>query len=251
VNCDRIRKHLTGYLDGEVDSDLGSVIRGHLRSCSECRGLANDEATLRDGLRMMPSVDPPVALWAGVQARLAQEEVADSKRPTWRRVVARWMPVFTPSRLATGCLAMVATVSLVWWKTRPVADDVPTIAHVDPAGDHALGIGVQGAPPPVTAASPDDDVTTALAKDAALETASWQGEAEDLLDKSNAMREHWSAADRARFDAQVAKLRQVIAAAHDDRERQGGWREMAKYAQGAVTHEQFASREKLLAGGAR
>ena len=46
-------------------------MRGHLRTCDECRRVAGDEAALRDGLRALPTVDPPNRMWSGIQARLA------------------------------------------------------------------------------------------------------------------------------------------------------------------------------------
>ena len=244
MSCEHIRKHLTAYLDGEVDSDLGSVIRGHLRGCTTCRGLANDEAVLRDGLRTLPPVDAPATLWAGVQARLAQEEVADAKRPAWRRVVSRWMPAFTPSRLATGGFALAAAISLVWWKTRPVDDDIPTVAHIE-------NIGIQSTEPPPVAIAAADDVTQDLAKDVARASEGWQREAEDLLETSKTSRQRWSDDNKVAFDARVAKMRAAIDTAPEGRQRQRGWRELAKYLQGAVVRDQIASRDTAMVGGAR
>ena len=90
MKCETVREQLTSYLDGEIDDDRGSAIRGHLRGCDACRGAASDEALLRDGLRQLPPVDPPASLWAGVQRQLAAAEVADADKPRWRRTVARW-----------------------------------------------------------------------------------------------------------------------------------------------------------------
>src|SRR6185312_11273287 len=81
MTCDKTREQLTAYLDGELEGDRGTAVRGHLRTCDACRAMASDEAALRDGLRSLPPVDPPASLWANVQARLAQEEVAESERP--------------------------------------------------------------------------------------------------------------------------------------------------------------------------
>src|SRR3954471_5490394 len=90
TTCDQTRPRLTAYLDGDLADDPGSVVRGHLRECAACREVARDEAALRDGLRQLPPVDPPPSLWAGVQARLAAEEVADARTPWWRRAAVRW-----------------------------------------------------------------------------------------------------------------------------------------------------------------
>ncbi|MBA2540217.1 MAG: zf-HC2 domain-containing protein, partial [Deltaproteobacteria bacterium] len=125
MTCEHVRTQLTGYLDGELDGDAGTMVRGHLRICESCRGVAADEAVLRDGLRSLPPVDPPNSLWAGVQARLAVEEVAASQRPAWRRVLARWQRWMPAPRVAiTGALVAAAAVGVIVWKTRDVDVDV-------------------------------------------------------------------------------------------------------------------------------
>jgi hypothetical protein len=233
---------LTAYLDGEVEPDLGSAIRGHLRGCDACRGLASDEACLRDGLRALPAVDPPASLWAGVQARLAQEEVADSKRPAWRRAVSRWMHVVTPMKLATGGFVMAAAIALVWWKTQP-ADEPAPLAQVDPIRDHN-NVGVQGADPAVTAA---DDVTKDLAKDAQRKTSAWQAGVEELIAEA-ASRKEWSPEARAAFDAKVARIRAAVAAAPEGRARDRIW-QRANQDLLITLSTQVASRDRALAGG--
>src|SRR5688572_16609012 len=90
MKCESIRTQLTAYLDGELEGERGSAVRGHLRGCDACRQAASDEAALRDGLRALPPLDPPASLWAGVQRQLAAAEVKDAERPAWRRVLARW-----------------------------------------------------------------------------------------------------------------------------------------------------------------
>src|SRR5688572_12533357 len=90
MKCESVREKLTAYLDGELEGERGSAVRGHLRGCDACRQIAADEAALRDGLRALPPLDPPASLWAGVQARLAAEEVKDAERPAWGRALA-WL----------------------------------------------------------------------------------------------------------------------------------------------------------------
>ena len=243
MSCDKIRQHLTTYLDGEVDTDLGSVIRGHLRGCDACRGLANDEATLRDGLRALPTVDPPSSLWSGVQARLAQEEVADAKRPAWRRAVSRWMPALTPMRFAAGGFVMAAAIALVWWKAQP-ADEPAPIAQIEPAMPGRIGVGPT-TQAPTTAA---DDVTKDIAKDAGRKLAQWQAGAEDLIE--TAKTKTWSVEVRATFDAKVARIRAAVAAASDGHAREKIWREATRELSISLSRDSFvASRETALGGG--
>ena len=107
MNCEDVRPQLTSYLDGELEDDRGSAVRGHLRECDSCRAASDDEAALRDGLRALPALDVPSTLWANVQRQLAEAEVADAHTPRWRRVMRRWAQWMTPRfALASGALAV-------------------------------------------------------------------------------------------------------------------------------------------------
>jgi len=254
VSCEPTRRHLTAYLDGDIDPDRGSAIRGHLRGCEACRQLANDEATLRDGLRALSSVDPPSSMWAGVQARLAEAEVADSKKPAWRRAVSRWLPAFTPMRFATGGLVMAAAVTLIWWKTRSPeqamdiasSDEHPAI-HVgaDPGSNVALQ---RPDTQPTTAA---DDVTRDIARDAARESQAYASAAEELVATARQAHERWSDEQKTAFDLKVSKLRAVALAAPEGRARSKAWRELTRFAQGAAIRDVVAMRDAALANGVR
>ena len=130
MSCENVRPQLTAYLDGELEGDRGTAVRGHLRTCEGCRQMATDEAALRDGLRALPPLDPPASLWAGVQAQLAAEEVAESKRPSWRRALSRWAPFAPRVGMVMGALA-AATILLVWRSHRhqEIASTPETVAH--------------------------------------------------------------------------------------------------------------------------
>ena len=119
MTCSDTRAKLTAYLDGELDADRGTVVRGHLRTCAACRDIAEREAVLRDGLRALPPVDPPASLWANVQAKLAAAEVAESRRPAWRRALARWTRSAWTPRLALAGTAAAAAVVVLWWRHQP------------------------------------------------------------------------------------------------------------------------------------
>src|SRR5262245_39608274 len=124
--CEKIRPRLTAYLDGELADEDGSVVRGHLRECAACRDAARDEAALRDGLRALAPIDPPATMWAGIQARLAAAEVADARKPRWRRQAERWTRWTTwahwspsiPQLAAAGLVAAAAVAMLTWRTTR-------------------------------------------------------------------------------------------------------------------------------------
>lgn len=243
MTCDDIRPRLTAYLDGELEGDRGTVVRGHLRTCEACRQVATDEAALRDGLRALPTVDPPPAMWAAIQAQLAAAEVAEANRPAWKRTLARWTPQWP--RLAIGGMALAAAASLLWMRAQR-ADEAarpPTVA-AHPSPEIRPSIETPRPVPPVIAPSADD-VTAELAAEPARVTETYAQTAAELLALADEERARWSAAQRAAFDARLGVLRAAVDAATEGRPRQRAWRAIIRYVQGAVIRDDVA----LASGG--
>ena len=55
MNCRDLQAQIVGYLDGELDDARASACRGHLRTCADCRGLADEHARLREALTTLPA----------------------------------------------------------------------------------------------------------------------------------------------------------------------------------------------------
>ncbi|HEX3474684.1 MAG TPA: anti-sigma factor [Kofleriaceae bacterium] len=259
TTCDKTRPRLTAYLDGELADDHGSAVRGHLRECAACREVARDEAALRDGLHLLPPVDPPASLWTGIQARLAAEEVADARTPRWRRTAARWArwarARWTPTmpQLAVASAVAAAAIAVVTWRSHRADEPAPPPIVLRPPS----GPPVRHDPPvptPVPSPAPDrsaagdaastDDVTADLAADAARTTRSYDRVVGELMTLAEAARERWKDDDRAAFDARVAGLRGAIAHAGAPRSVQRAQRSLIRYLQSAIVRD-----ETLLASG--
>lgn len=245
IRCETIRPRLTAYLDGDLADADGSVVRGHLRECAACRQVAHDEAALRDGLRALPSVDPPPSMWAGVQAQLAAAEVADAHQPPWRRALARfagwrrWMP--TLPQLAVGsALAATAVVALTIRARR--ADDVPVPVAAIATPPAQVEPAVRA-----PASAPSTDVTADLAAEAGRVSATYAQAADELMKLAQEARPGWSDERRAAFDAKVVALRDAIARAEPGRDEQRATRALIRYLQGAVVRDDVL----LASGGAR
>jgi Putative zinc-finger len=244
VICDDVRAKLTAYLDGELEDDRGSAIRGHLRGCEACRNMAADEAALRDGLRALPPLDPPHALWTNIQRRLAAEEVADADRPAWRRAIARfglrWRPL--APQLALGSAALAAAVVVLALRYRATVDPgttfamptlpaIPQVAQVAPTAPTAI----------------DGDVTAELAADVERTTASYREAAEELVSTALAERESWADDRKAAFDVRLASFRKDAAAAPTSRARDKVYREMRDYLQGVAIRNVVTANDRKLA----
>jgi hypothetical protein len=233
VTCEDTRPQLTAYLDGELEGDRGSAVRGHLRECEACRQVAGDEAALRDGLRSLPPVDPPATLWSGVQARLAAAEVADSKKPAWRRAVARWL---MPQQLAFAGVAFAALAVLVVWKSRR---DEPAAPPPPPVAVQQVLIQPSAAPAPV---ADSGDVTAELAAAPARETDGYADSAAALKKLAIEARSGWSDERKHGFDAHMATLETAIDHADQGRARQAAYRALIRYLQRVVVRDEVASR---------
>jgi hypothetical protein len=239
MTCDHVREQLTAYLDGDLDPDRGTVVRGHLRTCDACRKVSEQEAALRDGLRALPTVDPPNHLWANIQAQLAETEIAESKRPAWKRALARWTPAL-PRFAMVGALA-AAAIAILWWRTRP--DDAP-----------AQQLAVTNVPPqvlqpsqertalttPCNLDSPDSDVTADLEAEAARITACYAQTSNELLALANEARANLTDEQRATYDAAIVALEQAVDRAADGRSKQRAYRAMNRYLQNLLTRDEVA-----------
>jgi negative regulator of sigma E activity len=234
LNCSDVQERLTAYLDGELADDRGSAVRGHLRSCEACRQIAADEGVLRDGLRDLSPVDPPPSLWANVQAQLATAEVADAKKPAWKRALGRWSQMLAPSapQIAFGGVAAAAVITFVVWRSQVSQPETP-------ATDLPIATAPT-APLPVVPTPDRGDVTDDLAGEAARVTDSYADAAEELLALANEERARWSVEQRDTFDAHVADLRQTIETAAEGRPKQKAWRSLIRYLQNAAVRDEVA-----------
>ena len=237
MTCEHVREQLTAYLDGDLDPDRGTVVRGHLRTCEACRKVSEQEVVLRDGLRALPTVDPPNHLWANIQAQLAAVEVAESKRPAWKRALARWTPVLP--RFAIAGALTAAAITILWWRTRP--DEAPV--QREPV--------VKNVPSPVIQSthitmgcnldSPaNTDVTSDLSAEATRVTGCYAQTANELLALANEARATMTDEQRATFDATIVELRKAVDDATEDRPRQRAYRKMNRYLQDVLTRDEVA-----------
>jgi len=248
TTCETIQPRLTAYLDGDLDGESGSVVRGHLRECAACRQVARDGAALRDGLRLLPPVDPPMSMWAGVQAQLAAAEVADARKPRWRRTVARWArwapwPPTMPQYAAGAALAATAVVML-YWRTQRVdelAPDAVAVAPIRTEPPHPLRTEPMA---PALVASAGDDVTADLLAEPARTTESYAQVIEELMKLASEARTAWGDEQKAAFDTRLAALRTGIDHAAQGRPQQRAQRALIRYLQLAVVRD-----DVMLAGG--
>jgi len=253
MSCESIRKQLTAYLEGELEGERGSVVRGHLRGCEDCRRVAADEGILRDGLRALPPVDPPVSLWAGVQAKLAAAEIADAEKPAWRRFVARFAPRVRSMAPQLGFAGLAVAAAVVFFVVRSHHDNEPPQVAQPTVIKPVVIKPDQGTPPapaPIacgltTQTQASDDVTAQIAAEPAQLTACYAQAAHELRELLPEARAKWTDDHKHEVDAKLAAFEQEVTAAKDDRARQKSYRAQIRYLQRMVIRDDVA----LASGG--
>ncbi|HUS28311.1 MAG TPA: zf-HC2 domain-containing protein [Kofleriaceae bacterium] len=245
MSCESIRKQLTAYLDGELEGERGSIVRGHLRGCDECRKIASDESLLRDGLRALPPMDPPASMWAGVQAKLAAAEVAHAAQPAWRRFFAR----LAPQAPQLGFASLAVAAAIIFFVVRARHEEAPAVAettNIPPvviAPDHQT----PPTPPPIACgtASQASDVTDQIAAEPSQLTACYAQAAHELRELLPEARAKWTDDHKHEVDAKLLAFEKEVADAKDERARQKSYRAQIRYLQRAVIRDDVA----LASGG--
>jgi anti-sigma factor RsiW len=213
MTCRTVAAQLTAYLDGELDGDRASAVRGHLRLCAACRAVAEDHAAIRDRLGDLARPEPPAALWPGVLAQLGDAEIALARRSPWARLVARVRPHLLPAGLAVTACAAAVLVMQLHDGTTPTAP--AAVAHeVARPGPDA------GVPAAVTPRAPVRDASAELADEAARIDERFRTATAALLPLARAEIE---GAARVRFDREVAALEARVVRAAAGKARDQAW----------------------------
>jgi anti-sigma factor RsiW len=104
-----VSRKLAAYVEGVLTRREAQQVEGHMEQCARCRA---DCEHVRFGMALMerlPSVEPPDAIWAAIEATLRED------RPARRRAIGQW-------RLAFAATLTVALVALAAWRlTHPSA----------------------------------------------------------------------------------------------------------------------------------
>jgi len=234
MNCRDVGGSITAYLDGELDEASASALRGHLRLCAACRGLAEDHADLVRVLSELPAVESPPALWQGVLAQLGEAEVADARRPRWWRHWRRLRPQLLPA----AAMAAAAVTVAVWLNKR---------------GQHEIGeislVAHQATPSPAAAVEATEsgavrDVVDEMAEAARAADDAYRAAADELLAMVDGERSAWTAASARMIDDRIAELRTAVDHAPPGEARERAWQALVAYVQRLVTGDRIAEVER-------
>lgn len=207
MRCSHVQRLSTAYLDGELDPDRSSAVRGHLRTCERCSAAIEDEAAVRRAASQLePDLDPPAALWERIQEQLASEEIRDADRSRFWLACRRARAALSPYRAHVLVAGGLAAVLLALGLQRSRVDIVPAteLARAE--------VTVEDVSPALFA--PDRPAAADLQR-THLEQAMHEIHRADrryataiveLQEMVRSERDRWSAEAAARFDAEVARF---------------------------------------------
>tara|TARA_R110002073_G_scaffold103664_3_gene234677 strand:- start:48892 stop:49623 length:732 start_codon:yes stop_codon:yes gene_type:complete len=193
LQCNEAQGKSSAYLDGELSDEQSSAVRGHLRQCQACEVLFEQESAFIDFAANLEPLEPPDRVWEQISKRIAEEEIADSKEPSWRRWLAE-------RRLAMGVVGVsvcAAAAAILVVKTSNSASEQAQLA----TSSHDAG-AVRTAKAEVTVAG---ERTQAVSE----ADANYQQTIAELREMLEEDRTTWTEREAAAVDAALASFRRV------------------------------------------
>jgi hypothetical protein len=216
MRCSQVQRLSTAYLDGELDGDRSSAVRGHLRGCSDCSARFDDEVAIRSAAgRLDDLVDPPDSLWQKICAEVAEAEIRDADRWALSLWLRRLRAALVPYRLhlVAGLVAAAAVVALVVKSNRGAL----TAGLDTPAPE----IAITTVPPSLFASAGSPPPTHFEQVELEIERADerYETTVAELRTIAASERSGWSAAVSSRYDKAIARFDTAVAATRRELDR--------------------------------
>jgi hypothetical protein len=91
MNCEKVRKTLSAFLDGNLAPERLDTMTQHLAQCRDCSSYAADLGDLHSALRSLPAVTPPARLATELQVLASRERIRHLTRRTYSALFHYWM----------------------------------------------------------------------------------------------------------------------------------------------------------------
>ena len=91
MNCEKVRKTLSSFLDRNLSRGAFDSISQHLAHCRDCSTYAQELTELRSALRGLPARTPPSRLITELQVLASRERVRQLSRGTATALIHFWV----------------------------------------------------------------------------------------------------------------------------------------------------------------
>ena len=92
MKCAKAKKHISDYIDDDLDPGKVSSLEKHLDACPECRKLLEDFQRIKQGAKNLAKAEPSGQLWFRIRSSLEEKQQYPEMQPR-----ARFL--FFPARL--------------------------------------------------------------------------------------------------------------------------------------------------------
>src|SRR5689334_9486723 len=90
MNCEKVRKTLSAFLDQKLAQDTSGSIAQHLVDCRDCSAYAEELGEVHSRLHGLPVVAPPQRLITQLQILASRERVRQLSRSTMAALLHFW-----------------------------------------------------------------------------------------------------------------------------------------------------------------
>jgi anti-sigma factor RsiW len=119
MNCNKIQKNLSAYLDGELSPREADAVRDHVHGCAACAEILKQYESVQSAYAAgMPSA--PSNFTAQVMARIDREEASGERAGIGALAIWEWLtrPV-AQFAVATAAIVCVAVAALLLFPSQP------------------------------------------------------------------------------------------------------------------------------------
>ena len=206
MTCERFEERLADYMEGDVQGAERALLDAHAASCAACGALVGDLRKIVAEAATLPAIEPPRAVWAGIESRIAANVVPIAAR---RRTV----PLVRALTAAAAMILVTASVTYMATKKFGALD-----AQRDTTGGTQI-VAHLPTNPVTTSTNPDVDPasssTPATGSSALFSprgtTGVPEGSATSVRTASNQKRYNdKTASAMAVYDEEISRLRSVL-----------------------------------------
>jgi anti-sigma factor RsiW len=102
MKCNRVRKDLSAYIDGEVSSRRRTAIENHLAVCPDCRQYKESLSRVAESVREVDRIEPSAEFWSATMRRIRTLVKVPGSLPA---VTPKWAPALVASLVVAICVA--------------------------------------------------------------------------------------------------------------------------------------------------
>jgi hypothetical protein len=134
MRCHDCQPLLSAYVDESLGGDDQASVAAHLRTCAQCRGLAEDLVTIRDAASLLVPLVPPAAVWHRLSA-------AAQPRSRWGDIRTAWFGL----RPLTA-VAMTAVIAAGLWRVGTLLQPAGLVSTAPQVAQFVPGVDPESDP---------------------------------------------------------------------------------------------------------